>query len=160
MANPATSRTKKNETGRKPPVAPPLSEPEPTLDEGSETGSVEISEGVIVSIVRRYTLEVDGVVRFAPAGIVGGLVEMIGKKSQESNTVVTMEGDGVDISVTLVLRFGVRIPDVAGLVQDVIRSHVEELTGKRVGRVHVLIQDLEEEKPVARKPESSETVEI
>lgn len=117
-----------------------------TADE-NDIGSVRISENVIAAVVRKYTLEVDGVVRFASASLVGGLAEMIGRRSQDSSVAVRLDGDAVNIGVTLVLRFGVQIPEVAGLVQDVIRSRVEELTGKHVSAVNVIVQDLEDVAP-------------
>ncbi len=131
---------------------------DPQHEDELEGGAIRISETVIAAVVRKYTLEVDGVVRFASASIVGGLAEMIGRKSHESSVAVDLEGDLVNISVTLVLEFGVRIPDVASVVQDVIRSHVEELTGKHVARVDVIVQDLEDRAP-AQKPKPQETAE-
>ena len=122
----------------------PSTSAELLMDEESEYGTVRISENVIAAVVRKYTLEVDGVVRFAAGSIVGGLAEMIGRKNYESSVVVDLEGEAVNITVTLVLRFGVRIPEVAALVQDLVRMRVEELTGKHVARVDVIVQDLED----------------
>ena len=116
-------------------------------DNGDETNSLRISENVIAAVVRKYTLEIEGVVRFASSSLVGGIAEMIGRKSHESSIVVDIDNDSVNISVTLVLQFGVRIPDVAAVVQEVLRLRVEEITGKRVGKVDVLIQDLDEASP-------------
>lgn len=110
----------------------------------TEDGKIRISENVIAAVVRRYVLEVEGVVRFASASLVSGLAEMIGRRNQEGSVVVKLEGDAVNISVTLILEFGVKIPEVAELVQNVIRSRVEELTGKHVTSVDVIVQDLEE----------------
>lgn len=114
------------------------------LDTDGDDGSIKISENVIAAVVRKYTLEVDGVVRFASGGIVGGIAGMIAKRSYESSMVIDLDEDTVSISVTLVFRFGVRIPDVAQAVQDVVRLRVEELTGKHVNRVNVLVHDLED----------------
>lgn len=115
-----------------------------TLDEnGDEENTIRISENVIAAIVRRYVLEVSGVVRFANPSIVGGLAEMIGRRTNEGSVVVDLEGDAVNIAVNLVMAFGVRIPEVAALVQDVVRTRIEELTGKHVARVNVTVQDLE-----------------
>lgn len=106
--------------------------------------TIRISENVVASVTRKYVLQIDGVVRFASGSIVSGLAEMIGRKSQESSIVVDMEGDEVRIAVNLVLKFGVRVPDVAEAVQNVVRTKVEELTGKNVTGVRVTIQDLQE----------------
>jgi len=113
-------------------------------DLGGDEDSIRISENVISAIVRKYTLEVPGVVRFASNSIVGGLAEMIGRKSPEGNIVVNLEGASVTVSVNLVLAFGVKVPEVALKVQEVIRSRIEELTGKQVPLVNVTVFDLEE----------------
>jgi uncharacterized alkaline shock family protein YloU len=117
------------------------------MDEEAEGGAIKISENVIAAVVRKYTLEVDGVVRFASGSIVGGIAGMIAKRSYESSMVIDLDEDAVNISITLVFRFGVRIPDVAQAVQEVVRLRVEEFTGKHVSRVNVLVHDLEDASP-------------
>ncbi len=144
MATDKNKTPAKNEFMKEP--RPPASIPPEeiiTADE-SEDGAIRISENVIAAVVRKYTLEINGVIRFASTSIVGGLAEMIGRKSQDSSINVRLEGEAVNIAVTLVMRFGVKVPEVASLVQDVIRNRVEDLTGKHVTRVDVLVQDLEE----------------
>lgn len=133
--------SKKTEKQGHPPATP---EPELIPSEENDDGSIRISENVIAAVVRKYTLEVDGVVRFASSTIVGGLAEMIGRRNQEGSVTVHLEGEAVNISVTLILEFGVKVPEVASLVQDVIRSRVEDLTGKHVTSVDVIVQDLED----------------
>ena len=115
-----------------------------SMDEETEGGTIKISENVIAAVVRKYSLEVDGVVRFASGSLVGGIAGMIAKRSYESSMVIDLDEDSVNISVTLVFRFGVRIPGVAQAVQEVVRLRVEELTGKHVNRVNVLVHDLED----------------
>lgn len=126
-----------------------------SMDEETDGGTIKISENVIAAVVRKYSLEVDGVVRFASGGIVGGIAGMIAKRNYESSMVIDLDEDTVNISVTLVFRFGVRIPDVAQAVQDVIRARVEELTGKHVSRVNVLVHDLEDAIPARRSEDAS-----
>jgi uncharacterized alkaline shock family protein YloU len=147
----ATNKTsKKEEVTARPPASIP---PEVIPAAETEGGAIRISENVIAAVVRKYTLEVDGVVRFGSTSLVGGLAEMIGRRSQESSIQVEMDGEAVNISVNLVLQFGVKVPDVAALVQDVISSRVEDLTGKHVSAVNVIIQDLQEVEAPAAEPE-------
>ena len=125
--------------------APMPSPPAIATEEENETGRIRISDNVIAAIVRRYTEDIPGVVRFASGSIVSGLTEMLSKKSPEGSVVcVEVEDDSVNISVRLVLEFGVRIREVATMVQDVIRTRVEELTGNHVAKVDVIVQDLED----------------
>lgn len=149
---PKQTKERKEETYQRRPADEPVLE---IIDESEEGGTVRISEDVISAVVKKYTLEVDGVTRFASNTIVSGLAEMIGRRSHESNVVVDLSDEGVNIAVTLVLEFGVKIPEVAALVQDVIRTRVEAMTGKHVNRVDVIVQDLEETQEP--EPEVEET---
>jgi uncharacterized alkaline shock family protein YloU len=129
---------KKDETIHETMAGMPDKDPEEAVD------AIRISENVIAAVTKKYVLEIDGVVRFASGSIVSGLAEMIGRKSQESSIVVNLDGEAVNIAVNLVLRFGVKVPQVAGAVQDTIRKKVEELTGKHVTGVRVTVHDLQE----------------
>lgn len=146
VAESATKNTQKKKNTTEEKQTPPTATPEAELIPGEETedGTIRISDNVIAAVVRKYTLEVNGVIRFASTSLVGGLAEMIGRRNQEGSVVVRLDGDAVNIAVTLVLRFGVKVPEVASLVQEVIRTRVEELTGKHVTSVDVIVQDLEE----------------
>ncbi len=145
-----------DETGKNSVEEPEVTVPEIISEEVNEAGTIRISENVIAAVVRKYTLEVDGVIGFAAGGFGGALADMIHKRRYESSVMVNLEGDAVNIAVTLVLQFGVRIPDVAANVQDVVRSQVKELTGKNVTKVDVIVQDLQEE--AAPEPDITETI--
>lgn len=112
------------------------------MEETNDTGVIRISEDVIISVIKHYTLTIEGVVRFASGGFASGLAEMFGKKSAESSVQLEMEGDYVNVAVALIIQFGVSVPDIAANVQEVIREKVEEITGKSVNRVDVTIRDL------------------
>jgi len=125
---------------------------------GEETdyGSIRISESVFAALVRKYTLEVEGVARFASGSLMGGLAEMLGRRGPESSIMVKFDGDSVEISVTLVISFGAKIPEVSELVQSVIRNRIEEFTGKHVAKVDVIVQDIEEPEEEQLQPEAGE----
>jgi uncharacterized alkaline shock family protein YloU len=107
-------------------------------------GTIRISEDVIAAIVRKSALEIPGVARFGTSTLAGGLAEMIGRKTRDSSIVVDLDAGQVAVSVNLVLAFGCRIPEVAATVREAIRKSVEEMTGMRVTRVNVTIQNLED----------------
>ncbi len=126
----------------------------------TDHGSIRISESVFAALVRKYTLEVDGVVRFASGSLVGGLAEMIGRRSSESSIVVKFDGGAVNIAVTLVIRFGAKIPEVSELVQSVIRNRIEEFTGNHVNKVDVIIQGIEEAEPEEETNQQNEVAHV
>jgi uncharacterized alkaline shock family protein YloU len=112
------------------------------IEEVNSTGLIRISEDVIVSVVKHYTLTVPGVISFAQTGFASGLADLLTRKPAESSVTLEMEGEYVNISVALIVRFGVSVPEIAAEVQSVISGKVEELTGKVVNKVDVTIRDL------------------
>ena len=76
------------------------------IEQEDEGGSIRISEDVIVSVVRRYTLAVPGVAGFASDTFVDGLADMFRRRSHGGAIAVSdMHGETVSIGVTLVLEF-------------------------------------------------------
>jgi uncharacterized alkaline shock family protein YloU len=111
------------------------------IENGTELGSVQIHNHVIATITRLAALKVPGVMDMS-GGIVDGLAGMIGKKSADRGIRVDFEDGAVVIEVNVVLEYGVRIPHVAWQVQSEVRQAVEQMTGKTVKAVNVLIQSV------------------
>lgn len=112
-----------------------------------EKGNVQISNNVVASIVRKYVLAVEGVVRTAPQGLVEGLANILGRKGVESSIGLELNEEGVVVTLALVLRFGCNVPAVAGEIKDVLFDKIPALTGYPVSKVNVNVIDLEEEEP-------------
>ncbi len=115
-----------------------------SAENGGPGDQIHLYDEVISAIVRKYSLEVPGVVRLAPKSLVGGLAEMIGRKSADSNILVESQDGQVVITVDIVVAFGTQVPEVAATVQEVIRNRVREMTGKTVQRVTVNVRDMDE----------------
>ena len=110
-----------------------------------EQGDVQISNNVVASIVRKYVLAIDGVVRTAPQGLVEGLANIIGRRSYESSIGLELGEDGAVITLALVLRFGCNVPTVAKEIKNVLFDRIPALTGYPVSKVNVNVVDLEDE---------------
>ena len=78
---------------------------------------------------------------------------MIGKKTSSSPVQVVIENDCVLVTVNAIVSFGAHIPTVAEEIQNLISTKVEEITGKSVAKVNVIISDLKEEEEVAETTE-------
>ncbi len=127
-----------------------------THTEENDMGTIQISDDVIAAVVRKYTLSVPGVARLVGQSIVGGLAGIIGKRIQDRAIRVEMDGERVSISVSIIVRFGEHVPTVATNVQNIVRKFVEELTGQQVGRVNVVVQNLEHEEQLEELPDEGE----
>ncbi|MFA6816297.1 MAG: Asp23/Gls24 family envelope stress response protein [Lentisphaeria bacterium] len=126
------------------------------ISEDNNEGSIQISNNVIASIVRKYTLEVEGVIRFSPQGIVEGIADILSKRNYDRSICIEL-GDGeAEISLILILRFGVSLVDVAKKIQATIKEKVELLCGIKVSKVNVFVREVEEEHKEVEKDEEVE----
>jgi uncharacterized alkaline shock family protein YloU len=68
---------------------------------------------------------------------------MIGKKSKDKGIRVEKESEELlTIDLTVVLEFGVRIPDICVQLQAAVKESVEEMTGQQVYAVNVMVQGI------------------
>lgn len=121
--------------------AVPVETTEEHLEEGTELGAVQIHTHVISTIARLAALKVRGVVEMSGT-FVDGLAGMIGKKGLDRGLRVVEQENALYLDLHVVLEFGVRIPQVAWQIQNEVRQAVEQMTGKSVRSVNVVVQDL------------------
>ena len=111
------------------------------FDEGenSELGTITIHHGVIAVIARIAALKVPGVIEMS-GSFTDGLAGLISKSPSDRGIRVEADANGVSLDLHVVVEYGIRIPPAAWQVQSDVRRAVEELTGKRVKAVNVIIQ--------------------
>ena len=114
----------------------------------NSVGVIRVHESVIASIVRKITLETDGVVRLAGNSLVDNLAEIVGsKKIQDRSISVEMGASSVSIEIGVIIKYGVPIPPVAEAIKNSVASEILKLTGMKVGKINIIVMDLEEETP-------------
>lgn len=121
-----------------------------TMDENK---NVKISDDVVQIIAGIAAGEVDGVQAMGNS-ITGGIAELLGGKKPVSRGVkVDVQEDTVTIDVHVIVRYGVRIPDVAWKIQEKVKDAVETMTGLEVLKVNIHIDgiSIEKETPVAEE---------
>lgn len=104
-------------------------------------GVVKINDEVIASIARKAALQVAGVER-VKSSMFSMLMELFSKEYHKNGITLDINDNNVTIGITIVVRYGVTIPDISSLVQDNIRSAIEEMTGLSVAEVNVSIADI------------------
>lgn len=109
------------------------------IENDTELGSVQIHNNVIATIARLAAVKVPGVSEMS-GGIVDDLAGIIRKKPSDRGIRVTFEDSGVVIEIHVILDYGVRIPNVAWQLQTEVRQAVEQMTGKHVKAVQVVVQ--------------------
>ena len=130
------------------PVATPV---DINVASDTDRGIVQISNGVISAVVKKYTLEVPGVVRFQQQGMLDGLFDVLSKRPIDRSIELDLQANGAIITLTLILRFGVCIPEVCQNIQETIKEKVESLTGYPVAKVNVNVVDLDDWDEVKEK---------
>lgn len=108
-------------------------------------GVVKVHESVLASIVRKATCSVEGVTRLSGSSFVDNIAEIVGsRKMLDRSIVVEMGETSVQVEVRIVAVYGAYLPSVAMQVQEAIIGEVTRITGMHVGRVNVLVMDLDD----------------
>lgn len=104
----------------------------------SEKGNINISEDVLVSMVRTVIGEIDGVSSLA-SGASGELAELLGLKSVSKGLKVQINDGVITVDVIINVRYGYSVVKVAEEVQQKVTGVVEATTGmgSPVVNVHV-----------------------
>lgn len=110
------------------------------MDEIRETngGNIKISDEVIITIASVAVSEIDGV-SSTGSGFVDGIARKLTKKPVTSGIKATITEEDVSVDISIVVKYGVRIPEVAWNVQDAIKKEVELMTGLKVDKVNVRV---------------------
>lgn len=110
-------------------------------------GGVIISEEAVSSIVTNAAKDVNGVTGFSnkPDDVVSTIKK--GSLKVVSPVRVFQDGDDLDISVYINIASGIKIQPVAEEVQRVVKEAVQNMTGKLVSKVNVIIASVEDDEP-------------
>ncbi len=108
----------------------------------NEMGNVKISEEVIELLAEKAIKNIDGVV-----GLIGNVVEafvaMVSKKNGVKGVSADIKDETVNVTLHTIIRFGVRIPEVAWQIQENVKSVVESMTGLTVEKVNVCVDGVQ-----------------
>ncbi len=105
----------------------------------TELGNIKIAEEVVAIIAGLAAAEIEGVTGMS-GGIAGGIAEMLGRKSFSKGVKVEAGESQVVIDISIIVKYGVRIPDVAWKIQEKCKQAVESMTGLEVKKVNVNVQ--------------------
>ena len=122
----------------------------------SAKGDLIISEEAVSAIATNAAKDVDGVAGFynRPADVVSTIKK--GSLRVMSPVRIVQDGDNLDISIYINIASGKKIQPVAEDVQKVVKEAVQNMTGKFVSKVNVIIASLADEKEHAAEPSETE----
>ena len=111
-----------------------------------QSGKIVYNAGIVQGIVALAVNEVDGTVALS------------GKKNGIS---LYLEKDGIYADVSVIVKYGYNVPELAYRIQQSVKNNVETMTKYKVAKVDVHIMDVvfEDEQVVVPEAEQEETVE-
>ena len=131
--------------------------PSISTEESSSIGDIKINHAVVANIVRLSALENTGVCAVA-GSFVDGIAEIFSKKESSQSGVRVTESERANylIEIRLVLNYGVELAKCAYDVQVAVKDRVENMTGKMVERVDVVIEGVKskDDHPSVKKSRS------
>jgi len=101
-----------------------------------EKGNINISEDVIVTMVRNTIEDVEGVAGLATAAG-ADMAELIGVKTAVKGIKVQFNDDTIRVDAIILVKYGANIVEVAKKVQDVVTQAVLGVTGIEKAQVNV-----------------------
>lgn len=113
-----------------------------TEEPQSVQGSVHISEDVITELAKRSLSTIEGVQAGSP-GLASKLG--LGRKATEGVRISLDENAGtseITVDVYVMVKYGLRIPDLAWDVQECVKRQLEDLTGYVVKAINVNVQGI------------------
>lgn len=114
-----------------------------------ELGNIHISEEVLAVIAAAAALEVDGVSSLSSAG--KDIGELLGKKNLARGIQVQVEDEKVQLELTIMVKYGYTIMDVAKAVQDAVSTNIESMSGLTVQNVNINVGGITFEKETPKQ---------
>ena len=102
-------------------------------------GSIRIADEVVGIIAGLAATEIDGIAGMS-GGLGGGIAEMLGKKNFAKGVKVEVGEREAAVDLYIIVKYGVRIPDVALSVQENVKQAIESMTGLSVVEVNIHVQ--------------------
>ena len=104
-------------------------------------GNIKISIDVVSTIAGVATMSCEGVHGMAGT-LAGDIAERLGAKKKNPNKGVKVDMNETNVSVDLyiIVKYGVRIPELAWEIQESVKNNIESMTGLNVDKVNIHIE--------------------
>lgn len=117
-----------------------------------EYGKTIIASEVVAIIAGLAASEIPGVASMS-SGFMDDITSSLGMKSSKKGVKVDLEDDVAKLGVSIVVEYGVRIPDVAENLRSSIIEAVETMTGLVVDEVNIYVQGVKLHKEIVEEDE-------
>lgn len=107
-----------------------------------DLGKVNIADDVLSIISNIAAMEIEGV-KGLSSGIADDIAGMINKKHQNNKGVkVEIINDKIYLNLSIIVQFGIKIPEIAWKVQENVKNAVESMTEMKVAQVNVHVSGI------------------
>lgn len=104
--------------------------------------NLTVSDETLAIIVGLAVSQVEGVAGMSTT-ITEELAEAFGKKAQSKGIKVDQGETGLIVDLSIVVKFGYRIPDVAWNIQEKVRKDILAMTEYNVESINVYVQSID-----------------
>lgn len=104
-------------------------------------GKVNIADDVIGVIGSIAAAEIEGI-KALSGSFPQEMMEIVGKKNFNKGVHVEMNGDIVSIELSVIVDYGIKVQDVAHMVQENVKLAIESMTGFKVAAVNVIVEGI------------------
>ena len=108
----------------------------------NENGLIRISNAVIAKIAGDAATKCYGVVGMAMRTGKDGLARLLKKENLDKGIKIKLEDDKVDITLFVIMEYGVNIGTVGDIIKSNVKYQVEEATGLKVSSVTVNVESI------------------
>lgn len=115
-----------------------MAESKEYISREEELGSINVSEEVLAAIAGAAALEVEGVGGLG-SGVGSDVAAMVSRKSLARSVRMTVEDDNVCVDISVLVKYGYVVPEVAQEVQNAVKSAMENTSGLNVVCVNVVV---------------------
>ena len=108
----------------------------------NDIGTIFITEDVMMKVVGYAALECYGIVAMSSKRAKDGFVEWLGRENLSKGVQIRSVGDMIDVDLFIIVEYGISIRAVAATIIETGKYKIEHLTGIKVGRVNVCVEDI------------------
>ena len=108
----------------------------------NELGQITISEDVLLKVAGYAALECYGIVAMSSKRAKDGFVEGLGRENLTKGVQINVTDGGIAIDLFIIVEYGISISAVAANIIDTVKYKIEHLTGIKVEKVTVSVEDI------------------
>lgn len=116
----------------------------------SDLGKINISEQVIATVCGVAAMECYGLVGMAPRSVQEGLTDLLRRENYERGVDIQFHDDKISVTLYIVVEYGVKISEVARIVQERVKYAIETTLGLKVENINVRVQGVRVTQPGRR----------